>query len=113
VTAPTDAMAPGILPGRYLNFDVTFGLTFDQPNKMVILTPKALKIGAKTILDENSEASQAAFNSSFNKAFMNSFAPAFNQSFNQGLRKNPDVAKFLDHAKSIEIKDSELVIETQ
>ena len=60
-------------------------------------------------MDAGSNKGPASAGASLTKAYL----PVFNQSFNQGLRKNPDVAKFLDNAKSIEIKDSELVIETQ
>ena len=109
VSAPTDAMVQGLMPGRFLNFDVTFELSFDEPTKAVILSPKTLKIGDQTILG----ASTGDKNSDFRANMTKSFIPLFNQSFNQGLRKNPDVAKFLDNAKSLEIKDSELVIETK
>ncbi len=109
VSAPTDAMAQGLFPGRYINFDVTFELSFDEPAKSVILSPKELKIGDQTVLGPGSGNEKNDFRANLTKAYL----PLFNQSFNQGLRKNPDVAKFLDNAKSIEIKDSELVIETK
>jgi hypothetical protein len=110
---PTDSLAQGVLPDRYLNFDVTFGVSFDQQAKAVNLEPKSLKVGTQTVLGESPDNSQTASTANFNKMLMNSFVPSFNQSFNQGLRKNPDIAKFLDQTQSIEIKDGELVIQTQ
>ncbi len=100
---PTDSMVQGLLPGRYLDIDTTLEVGFDQQTKSVVLNPKALKFGANELTGKDSS------NSSFTRAI----TPVFNQSFNQGLRKNPDVAKFLDQTQSIEIKDSELVIQTQ
>jgi hypothetical protein len=44
---------------------------------------------------------------------MRSFTPLLNQSLNNGIRNNPDAAALLDQTKSIEIKDGELVIQTQ
>lgn len=104
---PTDLLVEGLFPGRYISFDTGFGLSFDSTTKSVNVAPRTLKAGALVLMGEKVDPSQE----SFNKAFMSSFVPAFNQSFNKGLRNDPTVAKFLDNAKNIEIKNSELIIE--
>jgi len=106
-TFPTDKLSDGFIKDRYFNFDTSFQLGFDSQTKRVIVTPDALKFGNRVLLGPG------AAGTSFNQSFMNSFTPSFNQSFNDGLRKNPDIAAMLDQAKTIEIKDGELVIETQ
>ena len=100
---PTDGLSHGIIKGRYFNLDASFGVDFDPQTKSVNLTPHALQFGNKVLIGPNSE----------NAAFMRSFTPAFNQSFNNAIRQNSDAAALLDQAKSIEIKDGALVIETQ
>jgi len=100
---PTNEMSHGILKGRYFNFDASFEVNFDPQTKSVNLIPHALQFGDKVLMGSNSE----------NAASMRSLTPALNQSFNNLIRQNPDSAALLDQAKSIEIKDGELVIETQ
>jgi len=100
---PTDALSHDILKGRYFNLDASFGVDFDPQVKSVNLILHALQFGNKVLIDPNSN----------NESFMRSFTPAFNQSFNNAIRNNPGGAAFLDEVKSIEIKDGELVIETQ
>jgi hypothetical protein len=117
-SAPTDTLTHGLMNGRYIGFDMTFGISFDPQTRHVNLLPHSLQVGDRIISSAatspyNSPTSTTSTNSSTSKAFMNSFTPSFNQQFNQGLRNNPDAANLLDQAKSIEIKDSELVIETQ
>jgi hypothetical protein len=100
---PTDSLSQGLIKGRYLSFDTSFAVNFDPQTKSVNLMPHTLRLGDKVIMDQNSD----------NEAAMRSITPAFNQSFNNALRQNPEGAAFLDQAKSIEIKDGELVIVTQ
>jgi hypothetical protein len=88
MSLPTELLSSGIVRGRYVNLDTSFGINFDPPTRSIILN-------------------------FHNTSFTNAFTPAFNQSFNKGVRQNPDGAALLNQAKSIEIKDGELVIETQ
>jgi hypothetical protein len=104
---PTDALSDGILKGRYFSLDTSFEVHFDQTSKSVNVIPHTLAFGGKVFMGPNSGDDRAA------QSFMRSFTPAFNQTFNSGIRKNPDGAALLDQAKSIEIEDSQLVIETQ
>jgi hypothetical protein len=73
----------------------------------VNVIPHALKFGDTAYIGPDAPDSKTA------QAFVNSFTPTFNQSFNTAIRKNPDGAALLDQAKSIEIQNSQLVIETQ
>jgi hypothetical protein len=100
---PTDGLSHGIIKGRYFNFDASFEVHFDPGTRNVNLTFDALQFGDKVLLGEDAS----------NQSFMRSFAPAFNQSFNNAIRQNPDGAALLDQAKSIEIQNGQLVIETQ
>jgi hypothetical protein len=100
---PTDALSYGMIKGRYFNLDTSFGVDFDSLTKSVNLIPRTLQFGDKALIGSGSN----------NEASTRSFAPVFNQSFNNAIRKNPDGAALLDQAKSIEIKDGQLVIETQ
>ena len=108
---PTDVLSHGIIKGRYFTLDASFEVLFDPQTKSVNLSFHTIRVGDETVLGGNS--GNSSFNQSFMQGFQQSFTPSFNQSFNQGLRKNPDGAALLDQAKSIEIKDGELVIETQ
>ena len=105
---PLSVFQFGVLNDRYLNGDMTFTLHFDEDTKSILITPTDLQIGKKALLGQNADSS-----SSFDSGFMQSFTPAFNQSFNKGLRKSPEARELLDQAKTIEVKDGELVIETQ
>jgi hypothetical protein len=120
---PTDAVSHGIIKGRYFNLDASFGLGFDTQTKSVNLIPHALQFGDKDLSGGNADNGAALplaatfgerwITARDNAAAMQSLSPAFNQSFNNAIRQNPDAAALLDQAKSIEIKDGELVIETR
>jgi len=100
---PTNGLSQGIIKDRYFNLDTSFEINFDPSTKSILLTFHTLQFGSKEFMGPNSE----------NAAAMQSLTPAFNQSLNNGIRNNPDGAALLNQAKSIEIKDGELVIETQ
>jgi hypothetical protein len=102
---PTNELSHGILKNRYFNFDASFGVHFDPQIKSLNLIFHTLQFGNKVLIGPNSNSNNAAS--------MRSLTPAFNQSLNAGIRNNPDGAALLDQAKSIEIEDGELVIETQ
>jgi hypothetical protein len=105
---PTDVTSHGMMPGRYFSFDASFDVRFDSENKSVNLTPHAVQFGNLALIGPNSDNDPRA--QTFTRSFV---VPLLNQSFNQGIRKNPDGAALLDQAKTIEIQDSQLVIETQ
>jgi hypothetical protein len=107
MSLPTELLSSGIVRGRYVNLDTSFGINFDPPTRSIILNFHTLQLGDKVLMSPDAPSS------SFNTSFTNAFTPAFNQSFNKGVRQNPDGAALLNQAKSIEIKDGELVIETQ
>lgn len=111
LSLPTDGVSAGIIKGRYINLDMTFSVHFDTAIKSVHFEPQSIKLNNQAIMDANNPTTGS--NASFNEAFMRSFTPSFNKSFNDGLRGDPDTAALLDHTKSMEIKDGELVIETE
>jgi hypothetical protein len=110
---PTDGVSHGLIKGRYSNFDTSFEVNFDLSTKSVLLTFHKIEFGDKTLLAPNSDNDKTASASSFNQSVTLWYTSVFNQSINQAIRNNPDGAALLDQAKSIEIKDGELVIETQ
>jgi hypothetical protein len=105
---PTDVLSHGLMNGRYFSLDTTFEVHFDQSTKTVDIIPHTLQFGDKVLAGPTAAADDRTA-----QAFMRSFTPTFNQAFNQSIRKNPDGAALLDQAKSIEIQNGELVIETQ
>jgi hypothetical protein len=113
LSMPVSAIAPGVLPGRYIDLDATFKLHFDPDTKSIMADFETLRFENHTLIGEPNADEQGEFSASFVRGFSQSFGPAFNQSFNQALRKNPAAASFLDQIKSVEIKDGQLVIETQ
>jgi len=104
---PTDGLSQGLIKGRYFSLDASFEINFDPQTKSVNLAFHALQFGKANLTGHD------ASNPSFNESFMRSFTPTFNQSFNNAVRNYPDGKALLDQAKSIEIKNGELVIETQ
>jgi hypothetical protein len=107
VSFPTDGVTYGIIPGRYFSADTSFEVYFDPSTESVNLTFHTLQLGDKVLM-----GSSAGNNQATQSLRLQSIA-LFNQSFNNGIRKNPDGAALLDQAKSIEIENGELVIETQ
>lgn len=104
---PTDALSHGVVAGRYANLDTSFEVHFDLPSQSVLLTLHTLQFGKSELLSPESENDATA------KTLILWYTAIFNQSFNASIRKNPDGAALLDQAKSIEIKDGQLVISTQ
>jgi hypothetical protein len=94
---PTDVLAQGLLKGRYVNFDTTFGLGFNSDTKSLDLTLHHLQFGDQTMPQNLLPTMQAEF------------TPLLNME----LQQYPPTKSLLQQAKSIEIRDSELVIETQ
>ena len=109
-SVPTDTLSQGYVKGRYFNFDATFSVRLDTMAKGVALDFHTLTVNDKTILGASPDGDASAANSQAMQATIGAY---LNQSFNAGLRKNPDAAALLDQAKDIEIKDGQLVIETQ
>ncbi len=109
LSVPTDQVSFEMIRGRYLNMDMTFTVRFDTAIKSVHFEPQDIKLNDQVLLDKNNPTT----GSSFNTSFMRSFTPSFNKSFNDGLRGDPDTAVLLNHTKSMEIKNGELVIETE
>jgi hypothetical protein len=110
---PTDAMTDGIIKDRYFSTDTSFEVHFDLQTKSANLTFHALQFGNKVLFGPNSDNHQTNSSAAVNQSFILWFTSILNQSFNAGIRKNPDGAALLDQAKSIEIQNGELVIETQ
>jgi hypothetical protein len=104
---PTDALSRGIITGRYFSADSSFEVHFDLTTKSVNLTFHALQMGDKVLMGSNAE------NDRTTQTLRLQFFAIFNQAFNQQIRQNPDGAALLDQARSIEIQNGELVIETQ
>jgi hypothetical protein len=102
---PTDKLSRGALTGRYMSFDSTFSVAFDISTRSLLLTPHALQIGPNVFMGPDATEAQNQQASRF-------LLPFFSPYVNLGLRNNPDAAKILDHARNIEVKDGELVIET-
>jgi len=94
---PTDLLGGGILKGRYLNGDDTFGVLFDPDTKVVTLDLKSLRLGPNDIPEDKLPALQNVTDSVINSL----------------LQKDPTAKGFLNQVSSIEIKKSELVIETK
>ncbi len=104
---PTGPFTRGIVTNRYFNFDTSFQVHFDLATKTVDLTFDSIKFGDNPVLGTE------ALNDPSSKSLVLWYTAIFNQALNSGFRKNPDGAALLDEAKSIEIKDGQLVISTQ
>jgi len=94
---PTDLLGGGVIKGRYLNGDDTFGVLFDPDTKAVTLDLKSLRIGPNEIPEDKLPALQNVTDSVINSL----------------LQKDPTAKGFLNQVSSIEITKSELVIETK
>jgi len=82
---------------RYFNLDATTGVSFDANTKDVNFEFKKVQFGDITVPPNS----------------MDSLQTSFNQQVNIKLHQNADVEKVLQAAKSISIKDGQLVIETK
>ena len=103
VSVPIERLTRDELHGRYANFDSTFTVAFDPYNKAVVLTPETFIVTDHVIIGENARG-YPVVNSMI--------GPRFSAGTTQELGKSPLGAEFLARAKVIEIKDGELVIET-
>jgi hypothetical protein len=100
---PTSGLSQGLIKDRYFSLDTSFNLSFDPQTKNILVNFHTLQFGGKSLSGQNGD----------NAAAMQSLSPAFNQSFNNAIRNNPDGAALINQIKTLEIKDGELVIETQ
>jgi hypothetical protein len=96
-SVPTDRFVQGLLKGRYVTFDATFGVDFNSQNKAIDLLLHSLQIGDQTTPQNLLPTMQAEIN------------PLLNAQ----LRKNSDLGSMLDQAKTVEFRDGMLNIETQ
>jgi hypothetical protein len=94
---PTDTFTAGLFKGRYFNFDTTFGLGFNSDSKNIDLMLHHLQIGDQTTPQNLLPTVQAEL------------APLLNME----MQKNEMTKNLLLQAKSIQVKDGQLVIETQ
>ena len=94
---PTDVFVQSLLKGRYINFDTTFAVGLNSDAKSVDIFLHHLQIGDQTTPDNLLPTMQAEM------------TPLVNAE----LQKYAVTKNLLQQAKSIEIKDGELVIETQ
>ncbi len=69
------------------------------------MIPSAIQVGDKVIAGPNAE------NTTASQSLLRSYTPAINQLINSQVRQNPDGAALLDEAKTIQIDNSQLVIE--
>jgi len=109
-SAPTDIVSHGTMPGRYFTFDVTFEVHFDAPTKSLNVVPHSFQAGDKVLFGANADASDSSTLSPASQTYLRTL---LNQTLNTAIRNNPDGAALLDEAKSIEIQNGQLVIQTQ
>jgi len=86
-----------IFKGRYLSGSIKSGIDFDPQNKVVNLLIKDLQIANETAPPD----------------YLSTVQSEIDPALNQALQKNPSAQNILDHAKSIKIENSELVIEIE
>ena len=96
-SVPTDVISQGLPKGRYLNFDTTFGLGFNPDTKNLEVILHHLQLRDQTMPENQLPAMDGLFTTLLNA----------------DLRSNPDGKILLDQAKWVEIRDGELVFETQ
>ncbi len=94
---PTEALTENLVKKRYLNADISFGVDFDSATKALLLELLAAQIGQTDLPKDNLPMVQTEINPALNAV----------------LRNDPTMKLLLDQAKSIEIKDNELVIVTE
>ena len=97
VSMPTSALPINVLPGRYLNAEAEFTPDFDSSSRHLNVTLHSLKIGGNPTSQENLATVQMEFNPMLNTQ----------------LQRSPDVMNVLNHATSVTVQDSKLVIQTQ
>jgi hypothetical protein len=94
---PTGGISQGFLKDRYFNFDTTFGLGFNPDAKTLDITLHHLQIGDQPTAQKVLPTMQAELTAILNAE----------------LQQYPATKNLLQQAKSIQIKDGELVIETK
>ncbi len=97
VSVPTDLVPGGLLKGRFLNCDVAFGIDFDGDDKSFHLKLKSLNFGNQEMSSDQLPLIEAQID----------------QRLNLMLQTNPDFKDAFAQVKSVEIKESKLVIETK
>lgn len=96
-SVPTGILSQGLLKDRYLNSDFSFNLNFDPGSESLDVGLQSLQVGSVTAPPKDLPFLQSELNELLNMA----------------LQKDQDVRSMLLQAKSIQIKDGQLVIETQ
>jgi len=96
-SVPTSVFAHGFLKDRYLNFDSTFGLGFNSDVKSVDIALHHLQVSDQAAPENLLPSAQVYIGALLNA----------------NLQQSPATKDLLQQAKSIEIKDGELTIETQ
>ncbi len=102
---PTDKLSKGWMTGRYFSFDSTFTVAFDVSTKSLLLSPKTLQFGTLDLLGPTMTEAQK-------QQVSRSLVPIISQNINASLRRSPECAEVLDRARNIEVKEGELVVET-
>lgn len=105
-SVPTSLLAPSMMKlpqDRYFNVTTSFAVGFDSSTKGVTVTLHSLQCGDNVVFSS----------SSGNQQVVQLYANFLNQSLNTQIRKDPDGALLLDQAKTVEIHNGQLVIETQ
>ncbi len=104
---PTDILSHDYIKDRYLNLDASFEINFDSSTRNVNLSFQSAQLGSHAILGPEVESSQGT------RSLVQVYTGYFNLFLNNEIRQSPDGASLLAQAKSIEVKNGELVIETQ
>jgi hypothetical protein len=94
---PLDLVPFGLFKGRFMNVDTTLSFTFEPDTRTIHLTLHNLKLGDTSIPENNLPMAQLEIESYIN----------------QRMQTSPYMKNLLDHAKTIEIKDGELNVETE
>ena len=104
---PTDLFIHGLIKGRYVHLDSTFGLKFDPLTHTLLFLPSNLQAGDHVVYDANDSQNAST------QSIMQMYIANFNEMLTASIRKSPEGDSLIGQAKSIEIKNSALVIETQ
>lgn len=96
-SVPTDAFTDGAIKGRYLNGDTTFSMKFDPSPKTLNFTLQDLSLNEKQTDSKN----------------LPTIGSALSTILNGIMQGDPDLKLVLDQAKTIEVRNGMLTIETQ
>ena len=94
---PTGILSDGLLKGRYLNSDISFGVDFNPDTKNLNFELQDFKVGQTDVPKENLAIMQSELNPTINAL----------------LQNNPDAKKTLSHITSIRIENSQLIMESK